>query len=177
MFIFMLFSFLYTPSISTRYAHFCELRGRSSNNLLHSQLSQLGLQFSQLLMKIILALGPERTSLDFSGRLSHYVLAHASSATGTCILTILRVCRVVVNRYWLLEYSRPSSKFRMLCGRGFSERMIVGPKTPLLARLRVWSHVKGPVAKRNNEQLVYSIQQWLLLQELDGLSSGSKLDP
>jgi hypothetical protein len=42
---------------------------------LDAQLTQLGLQLAQLLLQVLLVLGPQRTGLDFSGRLSQCTLA------------------------------------------------------------------------------------------------------
>jgi hypothetical protein len=52
-----------------KYAHLCELRCRSSGDLLCAQLPQFGLQLHQLLVEVLLVLGPELASLDFTGRL------------------------------------------------------------------------------------------------------------
>ena len=66
---------------------------------MHAQLAQLGLQITELLLQVLLVLGPERTGLDFSGRLSRCMLASyrifmPEHQNG--ILTIVNECREAV---------------------------------------------------------------------------------
>ena len=50
-------------------AHLGELGSGSTSDLLGAELAELSLQLAELLLEILLVLGPEGTSLDFSGRL------------------------------------------------------------------------------------------------------------
>jgi len=52
----------------TEVVDLCELGCRTAGDLLDAQLTQLGLQLAQLLLQVLLVLGPQRTGLDFSGR-------------------------------------------------------------------------------------------------------------
>ena len=90
------------------YAHLCELRRRSAGNLLCAQLPQLGLQLAQLLVEVVLALGPELASLDFTGRLWHAVLAFETVHLRSMglILTIMKGCREYRCRMNSWEMSR-----------------------------------------------------------------------
>lgn len=56
-------------NIGSQYAHLGELGGAGSGDLLGAQLTELQLQLGELLLKILLVLGPELAGLDFSGRL------------------------------------------------------------------------------------------------------------
>jgi hypothetical protein len=55
--------------------HLCELGCGTAGDLLDAQLAQFSLQLAELLLQVLLVLGPQRTSLDFSGRLSWCMLA------------------------------------------------------------------------------------------------------
>ena len=55
--------------------HLCELGCGTAGDLLDAQLAQFGLQLTELLLQVLLVLGPQRTGLDFSGRLSRCMLA------------------------------------------------------------------------------------------------------
>jgi len=54
--------------------HLCELGCGTAGDLLDAQLAQFGLQLAELLLQVLLVLGPQRTGLDFSG-LSRCMLA------------------------------------------------------------------------------------------------------
>jgi hypothetical protein len=55
--------------------HLGELSSGATSDLLSAQLAELSLELTELLLQVILALSPEGTGLDFSGRLSRPSLA------------------------------------------------------------------------------------------------------